>query len=251
MKTINLITLILFFSVANAQQMEKSLKISYTGQFNSLFGRGEDFRPYKAVLHIQGDQSLFTMKPLHLNKEQNNTMAVDLLIDSLFTVYKDLESNSLLFEFMDLDQRSRYYADTLYPMNWDITSDRKNINGIECIKAITQYKGREYVAWYDPLSQIPNGPWKLGGLPGLIIEAYDKEQQWHVVVDLISNEEGFDFNFYRSLMNKPIKGYTSYVADVKKIFSAIEGMMSAQAIGDCLTCETKSTLKFNTWEPIY
>ncbi len=251
MKTINLIILVLFFSIANAQQKERPLLVSYSGQFNSLFGRGEDFRPYKALLHIQGDQSLFTMKPLHLNKEQNNTMAVDLLIDSLFTVYKDLESNSLLFEFMDLDQRSRYYADTLYPMSWVITSDRKNINGFECIKAITQYKGREYIAWYDSSLQIPNGPWKLGGLPGLIIEAYDKEQQWHVVADLISNEVGYDFNFYRSLMNKPIKNYPSYSTDVKKIFSAIEGMMSAQAIGDCLTCETKSTLKFNTWEPIY
>jgi len=251
MKKFNLIILVIFFTSANAQQIDKPLLISYTVQFNSLFGRGEDFRPYKALLHIQGDQSLFTMKPLYSNSEHNNSTMVDLQIDSLFTVYKDLESNSLLFEFMDLDQRSHYYADTLYPMNWVITKDKKNVNGIECIKAITQFKGREFIAWYDSSLQISNGPWKLGGLPGLILEAYDKEQDWHVVVNLIVNEQDVDFKFYRELMNKPIKGYPAYSADVKKIFSAIEGMMSAQSIGDCLTCETKSTIKINTWEPIY
>lgn len=251
MKTINLIILLLFFITINAQQKDSSLLISYTVQFNSLFGRGVDHRPYTALLHIQGDQSLFTMKPSYSNNEQNNSNIVDLQIDSLFTVYKDLESNSLLFEFMDLDQRSHFYADTLYPMNWVITNDKKIINGIECIKAITHFKGREYTAWYDSSLQISNGPWKLGGLPGLILEAYDKEQDWHVVINFIVDEYDFDFKFHRTLMNKPIKGYPAYSADVKKIFSAIEGMMSAQAISDCLSCETKSTLKINTWEPIY
>ena len=251
MKKIHLVILVLFVVSANAQQKEESLLISYTGQFNSLFGRGEDFRPYQAWLHIQGDQSLFTIKPLHSNAAQNNMMTVDLQIDSLFTVYKDLESNSLLFEFMDLDQRSHFYADTLYPMNWVITDDKKYINGINCIKAVTVFKGREYIAWYDSSMQVPNGPWKLGGLPGLILEAYDKEQHWHFVMNLISKENGFDFSYHRGLMSKPIKGYQAYSADVKKLFSAIEGLMSAQQSGDCLTCETKSTLKINTWEPVY
>ena len=251
MKKINLIILLLFFIHTNAQQKDSSLLISYTGQFNSLFGRGEDHRPYKALLHVQGDQSLFTMKPLYSNSEQNSSTMVDLQIDSLFTVYKDLESNSLLFEFMDLDQRTKYYADTLYPMNWVITNDKKNVNGIECIKAITQFKGREYIAWYDSTTQISNGPWKLGGLPGLIYEAYDKEQHWHFIINTISKENRFDFSYHRELMKRPIKGYPAYAADVKKLFSAIEGMMAAQQTGDCLTCETKSTLKINTWEPIY
>ena len=251
MKKISLVVLILFAVAVNAQQKEDSLLISYTGQFNSLFGRGEDFRPYQAWLHIQGGQSLFTMKQLHSNLEQNNMMMVDLQIDSLFTVYKDVESNSLLFEFLDLDHRSQYYADTLYPMTWLITDDRKNINGVKCIKAITEFKGREYIAWYDSSVQVSNGPWKLGGLPGLIMEAYDKEEQWHFIVNMISKEKCFDFSYHRDLMNKPLKGYSAYSSNMKKIFSAIEGMLSAQQTGDCLTCETKSTLKINTWEPIY
>lgn len=251
MKKNILVVLLLFVLAVNAQQKENSLLVSYTGQFNSLFGRGEDFRPYQAWLHIQGDQSLFTMKQLHSNLEQNNMMMVDLQIDSLFTVYKDIESNSLLFEFLDLDHRSHYYADTLYPMTWVITDDKKNINGVRCIKAVTEFKGREYIAWYDSSVRVSNGPWKLGGLPGLIMEAYDKEEQWHVVVNMISEEKDFDFSYHRGLMNKPIKGYAAYSANMKKLVGAIEGMMSAQQTGDCLSCETKSTLKINTWEPIY
>ena len=251
MKKLHFIIFFLIMTTVNAQQKQDSYLITYTGQFNSLFNRGEDFRPYQAWLYIQGDQSLFTMKPLHQNSEQNNMMSIDLILDSMFTVYKDLESNSLLFEFMDLSQRSYYYADTLYPMQWNITHERKKINGAICIKAITEFKGREYISWYDSSIQVSNGPWKLGGLPGLILEAYDAEKQWHLVANVISNDAHFNFKYYKGLMNKPIQGYGGYSAHMKKLFNSIEGLMSAQQSDDCLTCETKSQLKINTWEPIY
>ena len=98
MKKLHFIVFFLIMTNVNAQQKQDSYLITYTGQFNSLFNRGEDFRPYQAWLYIQGDQSLFTMKPLHQNSEQNNMMSIDLILDSMFTVYKDVESNSLLLE---------------------------------------------------------------------------------------------------------------------------------------------------------
>jgi hypothetical protein len=41
------------------------------------------------------------------------------------------------------------------------------------------FRGRNYIAWYSPDIPKPYGPWKLFGLPGMILEARDKERKFH------------------------------------------------------------------------
>ncbi len=71
-------------------------------------------------------------------------------------------------------------------INWNITQDTKEIMGLQCQKATCDFRGRTYEAWFS--SQLPysNGPWKLGGLPGLIIEASDTKKE--VVFKFVSFE---------------------------------------------------------------
>lgn len=67
--------------------------------------------------------------------------------------------------------------DTLSIPQWDITNEIKTINNHKCQKATTFFKGRTYEVWYA--SEYPTifGPWKLNGLPGLIILAMDKKKE--------------------------------------------------------------------------
>ncbi|TKC10564.1 GLPGLI family protein [Pedobacter polaris] len=58
-------------------------------------------------------------------------------------------------------------------INWKITKDTISFSGIHCQKATTYFKGRNWIAWYATELPFQSGPWKLNGLPGLIIEAYD------------------------------------------------------------------------------
>jgi len=62
-------------------------------------------------------------------------------------------------------------------LNWSIEPDTKAFQELICQKATASFKGRHYTAWF--CSQLPysNGPWKLGGLPGLILEAYDDKKE--------------------------------------------------------------------------
>jgi GLPGLI family protein len=57
---------------------------------------------------------------------------------------------------------------------WKITKDTANFSGISCKKATAFFKGRTWNAWFAPDMPFQSGPWKLNGLPGLIIEASDK-----------------------------------------------------------------------------
>ncbi|QQT26049.1 GLPGLI family protein [Sphingobacterium spiritivorum] len=62
-------------------------------------------------------------------------------------------------------------------IDWDIKDEEKEIGGYKCIKAVGTFGGRTYEAWYTPELPYAYGPWKLDGLPGLILEAKDLKSE--------------------------------------------------------------------------
>ena len=68
---------------------------------------------------------------------------------------------------------SRYLVEEDVPtMDWEIVEDSaQTIIGYECHKATTKFRGRKWIVWYTEDILISLGPWKLNGLPGLILKA--------------------------------------------------------------------------------
>lgn len=64
--------------------------------------------------------------------------------------------------------------DSLTYPDWFIFDEVKKVNNHLCRKATTTYKGRDYEVWFTDEYPTKYGPWKLNGLPGLIIVAQDK-----------------------------------------------------------------------------
>lgn len=62
-------------------------------------------------------------------------------------------------------------------ISWKILKDTMSFSGIVCQKATTHFKGRNWIAWFATDIPFQSGPWKLNGLPGLIIEAYDDKKE--------------------------------------------------------------------------
>lgn len=56
---------------------------------------------------------------------------------------------------------------------WQILADTMTILTYPCRKAVTSFRGRDYEAWFTTEIARSEGPWKLGGLPGLILKAKD------------------------------------------------------------------------------
>lgn len=59
------------------------------------------------------------------------------------------------------------------PIEWTITEDTRTIMELECLRATTSFKGRDWEVWFAPEIPISFGPWLLDGLPGLIVQAED------------------------------------------------------------------------------
>lgn len=70
------------------------------------------------------------------------------------------------------------YEETLRQFEWDLKEDTITINGYFAQKAIIDYGGRSWIAWFCPGIPYSDGPYKFNGLPGLIIKIYDSKQQY-------------------------------------------------------------------------
>lgn len=77
---------------------------------------------------------------------------------------------------LHLDKNVYYIKDSVIKINWEISNETKKIGKFNCIKATANFRGRYYSAWFTLEIPVPYGPWKLDGLPGLILEAYDNDK---------------------------------------------------------------------------
>ena len=56
-------------------------------------------------------------------------------------------------------------------IKWTLLIERDTICGLPCQKATGTYGGRTWTAWFTEKLPTRFGPWRLGGLPGLIVRA--------------------------------------------------------------------------------
>lgn len=65
-----------------------------------------------------------------------------------------------------------YYDEPFSEMKWTIVGDSTaNVLGYECLMAESDYHSRHWKAWFSSEIPLSFGPWKLHGLPGLILKA--------------------------------------------------------------------------------
>ncbi|GHT63455.1 hypothetical protein AGMMS50239_19460 [Bacteroidia bacterium] len=100
----------------------------------------------------------------------------------LFSEYfKDLSTNKLT-EYARMPDGLDYYNNSQYTesiplQDWEISDDTLTVAGYLCQKATCKFRGRDYTAWFSSDIPVNNGPWKFGGLPGLILKVYDKDKR--------------------------------------------------------------------------
>lgn len=119
---------------------------------------------------------------------------------------KDFEKGTLT-EYarmpMYLEKFNSTSTENLPQQQWNIMSDTLTVAGYLCQKATCDFRGRTFIAWFAPDIPTSNGPWKFGGLPGLILKVYDKDGLY--IFECIKIE-----NFKKKYPIKLLNAYSKY-----------------------------------------
>lgn len=91
-------------------------------------------------------------------------------------VYKNYPTGQMTITDRISSQGYRY-VDSLHTQIWTMGDSTREVLGYTCQQATADFRGRHWTAWFATDIPVSDGPWKLGGLPGLILEAYDEGQQ--------------------------------------------------------------------------
>lgn len=177
----NIATLLLLFSitvVSRAQQSDKVLaRVTY--YFTHIRNLKNRYNPYteKMLLVVGKNSSVYTSlsrieRDLHMPVAKVSPDAPFKVLNNEDLYHFTKENKAItrqrfMNEFYLIDEVNE-------DINWRITKSTSTIGGIKCKKALAHFKGRNWVAWFAPELPFKSGPWKLNGLPGLIIEAFDE-----------------------------------------------------------------------------
>ena len=87
-------------------------------------------------------------------------------------IYRNLEEGKTSTYTQVWSSHYRIVEDIPTP-EWVICEDStQKIIGLNCTMATTHFRGRDWKVWFSEEIPLPLGPWKLGGLPGLILAAH-------------------------------------------------------------------------------
>ncbi len=177
----------LFFFFIITTSHSQNGKISYTSNLN--FG-GAGIKEATNYLYFTTEASFYqselnndlkTGKTEETNEtsEGNKSIEVNIRVgsDTIGNVYyNNLQIKTLICRVGVYENRAlKYYIyKDSASINWELISEFKDISGYNCQKAITAFRGRNYEAWFTSEIPLSFGPWKFGGLPGLILEVYDQ-----------------------------------------------------------------------------
>lgn len=227
----NILFIILYYltlSNINGQTNDLyKLKIDYEIQLN--FNEVQEF---SSTLFLNKEESLFEYK----NKQQSNEILLKENSDSqnsyTFNISDKnnyfIKYNKLTNEIFHLEkglekENFLLIKENFERIDWEILDEKKKIGKYDCQKAIGFFRGRNYEVWFT--FSIPSffGPWKFHGLPGLILQATDKENEVNFIAKSINNvlieNNKIPFNQYKIItrkdynimLNKKIDGIESKI----------------------------------------
>ena len=90
---------------------------------------------------------------------------------NLDEIYRNLEQGKFTTYSTVVGTHYLITEDVVIP-EWTMYEDSTiTVLGMECKKATTNFRGRYWEVWYAEELPISQGPWKLCGLPGMILKA--------------------------------------------------------------------------------
>lgn len=243
-----LLILIMFAFLSSMHSQNSKTGIIHYNHIDKHYGVS-----YNSYLVFNQSKSYFVtaMDSLGLSNssiETNNNPDVELIVEAVdfnevkktrregLQVYLDKITDSIYFaNAFTLTSKMIYAKEEIPKIKWDLGNETKKIGGFDCKKATANFRGRDYVCWYTEEIPLPYGPWKLQGLPGIILEATSKDAYFEINFKKIKYPEKnisvpsskntllkkaggkfISFNDYKLLQKKHIKYKSNLIKIMEK-----------------------------------
>ena len=123
------------------------------------------------------------------------------------TIYKNYPTGRLTHTEKICQDWFRYEED-MPTLDWELTDSVTTVLGYECLSARCKFHGREWTVFYTEDIPLMDGPWKLHGLPGLIMKASDENGHYTFECIGIKSKADRPITIYKVPFNKTDrKGY--------------------------------------------
>ncbi len=173
-KTVYYLLLILLFSLKGFSQ--NSMIIEYSVNINTLGKTGLLFISTKENPYYieKFNKNINTDNKANIEEQNSSNIKVFSKIDINKDYIQEYLKNQVINNYDFVGNRKVQYLDTCNLLKWVIKNESKNIDKYKCTKAICNFRGRNYTAWFSTDIPVTVGPWKFNGLPGLIFQITDE-----------------------------------------------------------------------------
>lgn len=135
-------------------------------------------REYRARLVGTDSYGLFTWGGLVHSEKETSEYEFNLTLgtsDSLGSYTQtDLGAGEMISRIPFTGGQFFMVCEPLPQISWRFTGAVKDMGPFTCHQALGAFRGREYEVWFAPEIPVHIGPWKLQGVPGLVVLARDR-----------------------------------------------------------------------------
>lgn len=184
---IKIVCCLLLFALSAMGQKQKAMRITY----KVVYTYSSDLAPRHDVsyLDVQDDgvscfYSHYFVKSQEIQDSINRRGSVsDDMVSKAIAPYDGGQPN-FVYKHIPAEGKLTFatyhvdwfkYSEPIPALQWKIEGKDSVIAGYHCQAATTSLRGRRWRAWFTLDIPVSDGPWKLCGLPGLILRATDEQ----------------------------------------------------------------------------
>lgn len=149
----------------------------------------------------------------------------------------------------DFMAKTFQYEEDSPVLKWDLLEGDTILAGYHCSKAKTTLFGRTYIAWYSSEINMPYGPYKFNGLPGLIFKVYDTDDNFEFTLCGLEKVTRY-IPIYKWTNAKIIKTSRDKVRIIYKNYCADPTIALNGLDGVTVPDEAKATVTSRPYNPI-
>lgn len=212
MKNLLLGLLTIFSFVLNAQESANRFfyELTYAPNKDSLQKKVKTM----TILDITKDRSIYKD---YLMVSQDSILKIEVEAMQKSGTYKDLSKSIKTPKFAHKVFKTYPGMEVIYSeqilqdqvsfkenlaLDWKIDGEKKKIGEYNTQKATLDFGGRKWTAWFSSELPFQDGPYKFHGLPGLIVQISDDQDNYSWILEGNKKVENYEEESYSEKLQK-------------------------------------------------